>query len=34
MSEGSGDVRPNHDNIGRVMLGEVSRAVYETFRAT
>jgi len=34
MSEGSGDIRPNHDNIGRVMLGEVSRAVYETFRAT
>lgn len=33
MSEGSGDIRPNHDNIGRVMLGEVSRAVYETFRA-
>jgi beta-lactamase class A len=34
MSEGSGDVRPNHDNIGRVMLGELSRAVYETFTAT
>lgn len=34
LSEGSGDVRPNHDNVGRVMLGEVSRAVYETFRAT
>jgi len=33
MSEGSGDIRPNHDNVGRVMLGEVSRAVYETFRA-
>lgn len=32
MSEGSGDARPNHDNVGRVMLGEVSRAVYETFR--
>ena len=34
MSEGSGDVRPNHDNVGRVMLGEVSRAVYETFSAS
>jgi beta-lactamase class A len=34
MSEGSGDVRPNHDNIGRIVLGEVSRAVYETVRAT
>jgi beta-lactamase class A len=33
MSEGSGDVRPNHDNVGRVWLGEVSRAVYDTFRA-
>lgn len=32
MSEGSGDARPNHDNVGRVMLGEISRAVYETFR--
>jgi beta-lactamase class A len=34
MSEGSGDARPNHDNVGRIALGEVSRAVYETFRAT
>ncbi len=34
MSEGSGDIRPNHDNVGRVMLGEISRAVYETFRAS
>ena len=32
LSEGSGDVRPNHDNVGRVLLGEISRAVYETFR--
>ena len=31
LSEGSGDNRPNHDNIGRVKLGEISRAVYETF---
>lgn len=31
LSKGSGDVRPNHDNIGRVLLGEVSRAVYESF---
>jgi beta-lactamase class A len=31
MSEGSGDLRPNHDNIARVKLGEVSRAIYETF---
>ena len=34
MSEGSGDIRPNHDNVGRVLLGEISRAVYETFRAS
>lgn len=34
MSEGSGDLRPNHDNIARVLLGEVSRAVYETYRAS
>jgi len=33
MSEGSGDNRPNHDNVGRVKLGEVSRAVYETYGA-
>lgn len=31
MSEGSGDARPNHDNVGRVMLGAISRAVYDTF---
>ena len=31
LSEGSGDLRPNHANIGRVLLGDVSRAVYETF---
>jgi beta-lactamase class A len=31
MSEGSGDLRPNHDNVARVHLGAVSRAVYETF---
>ncbi len=33
LSEGSGDLRPNHANIARVLLGEVSRAVYETFAA-
>jgi beta-lactamase class A len=31
LSEGSGDLRPNHDNVARVLLGELSRAVYETF---
>lgn len=31
LSEGSGDLRPNHDNVGRVLLGELSRAVYATF---
>ena len=31
LSEGSGDLRPNHDNIGRVKLGEISRAAYEAF---
>ncbi|MDB4939166.1 MAG: beta-lactamase [Labilithrix sp.] len=31
MSEGSGDLRPNHDNVARVHLGAVSRAVYDTF---
>ena len=30
LSEGSGDLRPNHDNVGRVLLGELSRAVYAT----
>ena len=34
LSEDSGDIRPNHDNIGRVRLGEISRAVYETFGAS
>ena len=33
LSEGSGDLRPNHDNVGRVLLGELSRAVYATFTA-
>ena len=33
LSEGSGDLRPNHDNVGRVVLGAVSRAVYESFTA-
>jgi beta-lactamase class A len=32
LSEGSGDLRPNHDNIGRVMLGQLSRAFYDTFQ--
>jgi hypothetical protein len=31
LSAGSNDLRPNHDNIARVKLGEVSRAAYETF---
>jgi beta-lactamase class A len=31
LSEGSGDVRPNHENVARVVLGEVSRAVYAVF---
>lgn len=31
LSEGSGDLRPNHDNVGRVVLGAVSRAVYDSF---
>jgi len=30
LSEGSGDLRPNHTNIGRIHLGEISRAIYET----
>jgi beta-lactamase class A len=30
LSEGSGDLRPNHDNVGRVLLGELSRAVFLT----
>ena len=33
LSEGSGDSRPNHDNVGRVVLGAISRAVYESFTA-
>ena len=33
LSEGSGDARPNHDNVGRVMLGEISRAIYTQFTA-
>jgi beta-lactamase class A len=33
LSEGSNDLRPNHDNIARVALGELSRAVYDTFTA-
>ena len=33
LSEGSGDLRPNHDNIARVQLGAVSRAIYDTYRA-
>jgi beta-lactamase class A len=33
LSEGSGDLRPNHDNVARVLLGELSRAVYATFTA-
>lgn len=31
MSKGSGDRRPNHDNVARVALGEISRAIYEDF---
>lgn len=31
LSKDSGDLRPNHDNVGRVQLGEVSRAVYQSF---
>lgn len=31
LSEGSGDLRPNHDNVGRVVLGRISEAVYRTF---
>jgi beta-lactamase class A len=31
LSQGSGDLRPNHANVGRVHLGELSRAVYEAF---
>jgi beta-lactamase class A len=31
LSKDSGDLRPNHTNIARVQLGEVSRAVYATF---
>lgn len=31
LSKDSGDLRPNHDNVGRVKLGEISRAVYRTF---
>jgi len=31
LSDGSGDNRPNHDNIGRVLLGQVSRAIYDAF---
>lgn len=31
LSEGSNDLRPNHDNVARVLLGELSRAVYDTF---
>jgi hypothetical protein len=34
LSEGSGDLRPNHDNVGRVVLGAISRAVYESFTAS
>jgi beta-lactamase class A len=33
LSRGSGDLRPNHDNVGRVILGEVSRAVYRSLTA-
>ena len=33
LSKDSGDLRPNHDNVGRVYLGEISRAVYATFTA-
>lgn len=33
LSEGSGDQRPNHDNIGRAKLGDLSRAIYDTFVA-
>ena len=31
LSKDSGDLRPNHTNVARVALGEVSRAIYETF---
>jgi hypothetical protein len=31
LSEGSNDLRPNHDNVARVLLGELSRAVHDTF---
>ena len=33
LSTGSGDLRPNHDNVARVHLGAVSGAVYRTFTA-
>ena len=31
LSKDSGDLRPNHTNVARVVLGEVSRAIYEVF---
>ncbi|CAN5848799.1 serine hydrolase [soil metagenome] len=31
LSQDSGDLRPNHTNLARVHLGEVSRAIWETF---
>lgn len=31
MSKGSDDRRPNHDNVARVRLGEISRSIYEEF---
>lgn len=31
MSKGSDDRRPNHDNVARVRLGEISRSIYESF---
>ncbi len=34
MSKGSDDRRPNHDNVMRVKLGEISRSIYEAFTRT
>ncbi len=31
LSDGSGDLRPNHTNIARVVLGDLSRALFEAF---
>jgi beta-lactamase class A len=31
LSKDSGDLRPNHTNVARVVLGEVSRSIFEAF---